>query len=353
MHTFRLSVVVMIVAISHIWGLSKANAADNGMIMRTRAVRLIQNGKAAEALTLLQKGEKQYSANYDTISKEFVNAFLLPQFECYRQMERYREATAIAYRISIISKKNTIRSEIRPDHTEQLSQRAAENSKSRKEEKDQLYNNSSTNYMLAIASALLAIYGTIVTIFLVYHLVQNRRKDKARVMLIERMQRYKRILYGITKGEITDPAHSHSALEELLSQPGVTNDERTFWKLMNTIVNKKMYLNPSLTREDVTQEIYVPKNKFGNMFKTYAGTTFKAYINSLRIDEAISLMKQYPDYTIETIAQECGMPSVQTFYRTFAENTGMTPAEYRSNLQRKIKNCEITPPDQDGLSEEE
>lgn len=44
-------------------------------------------------------------------------------------------------------------------------------------------------------------------------------------------------------------------------------------------------------------------------------------------------MQLHPDYTIEAISQECGMASVQTFYRVFGEQTGMSPSEYRINLQ--------------------
>lgn len=102
---------------------------------------------------------------------------------------------------------------------------------------------------------------------------------------------------------------------------------------MKAIVEKKMYLNPNLSREDVIKEVYVPKNKFANLFKTYVHTNFKNYINSLRIDAAIELMQLHPDYTIEAISQECGMASVQTFYRVFGEQTGMSPSEYRINLQ--------------------
>ena len=344
MHIFRLSVILLIVAVCQSYGKSTANEIDNSVVMNTQAVRLMQEGKPAEALPLLVKGEKQYAANNDTISKEFVTAFLLPQFKCYRQMELYREATAVAYRITVITEKSTIRSEIRPDHTEQLSQRAEANLQKPKDGEDTTGNSSPVSYILVIVCICLAIYAVMATACFMYYIIQCRRNDKARTMIIDRMRRYKHILYGISKDEIADPEHNQEAMDILLSQPGITDDERTFYKLTSTIVHKKMYLNPNLSREDVTQEVYVPKNKFGNIFKTYAGITFKAYITNLRIDEAIALMKQYPNYTIETIASECGMPSIQTFYRTFAENTGMTPAEYRSNLQGKTKNPKITPP---------
>ncbi len=339
-----LIISLLLVAASHTYAQTTANSSDNGMIMSTRAARLIQKGKPAEALPMLQEGERQYAALKDTLNKEFVKIFLIPQFECYRAMKRYQEAANIGHRIIVINRKSTLRSEIRPDHTEQLSETAKRNLQNRKDEKDGLYKNKPLQYAMFITCALLIIYSVAVTAFLVFHLIRDRRKDKASMQIIERMQRYKRLIYGISRGNQADPTHGHSAMEELMNHPDVSENERTFWKLINIIVNKKLYLKPDLSREDVTKEICVPKNKFGNMFKTYTGTTFKAHINSLRIDEAISLMQQYPDYTIETIAQECGMASVQTFYRVFADNTGMTPAEYRHNLLNKNKNEELPPP---------
>lgn len=189
------------------------------------------------------------------------------------------------------------------------------------------------DYVLAVACALALIYAVMATGFLSYYIHRARRKDKAQMQILGRLQRYKRLLYGYEKGELVEAPRDQSAVQLWLMRPGSTEEDHLFAQIMKAIVEKKMYLNPNLSREDVIKEVYVPKNKFANLFKTYVHTNFKNYINSLRIDAAIELMQLHPDYTIEAISQECGMASVQTFYRVFGEQTGMSPSEYRINLQ--------------------
>ena len=42
------------------------------------------------------------------------------------------------------------------------------------------------------------------------------------------------------------------------------------------------------------------------------------------------MRQEKSNYTIEAIANECGVPIRQTFYRLFSKKFGMTPAEYRN-----------------------
>ena len=46
------------------------------------------------------------------------------------------------------------------------------------------------------------------------------------------------------------------------------------------------------------------------------------------------MLKEHPEYAIEAIAGECGIPNKQTFYRLFLEQYGMTPAEYRMSKKQ-------------------
>ena len=48
------------------------------------------------------------------------------------------------------------------------------------------------------------------------------------------------------------------------------------------------------------------------------------------------MLKEHPEYAVEAIAGECGIPNKQTFYRLFLEQYGMTPAEYRMSKKRSV-----------------
>lgn len=75
-----------------------------------------------------------------------------------------------------------------------------------------------------------------------------------------------------------------------------------------------------------------PRNKFAQLFTQYAGMTFNKYINDLRLEYAAKLLRDKPEYTIEAIAEECGLPIAQTFYRNFSDKFGVTPNDFRLSL---------------------
>lgn len=110
------------------------------------------------------------------------------------------------------------------------------------------------------------------------------------------------------------------------------HDKVLFEKIAYEIVHQKLYLRPDFTREELVKIIYVPKNKFAFLFKQYGGMSFSKYITKLRLSYASKLLKEYPDYTVSSIAKECGIPVTQTFHRLFFENYGVTPKEFRENI---------------------
>lgn len=333
MYTLRLLIIIFLMTASNLYAQQREDDKANSVIMSSQANRLIERGEYEEALKLLQKAEKTYAAANDTLTASFIVVFLAPQFECYRMMKRYEEATYISYRIMMINRKKATRSEIQPNNRETRQRKTEAVTKAPVKAAEDEGDDYDIDYVLAVACALALIYAVMATGFLSYYIHRARRKDKAQMQILGRLQRYKRLLYGYERGELVEAPRDQSAVQLWLMRPGSTEEDHLFAQIMKAIVEKKMYLNPNLSREDIIKEVYVPKNKFANLFKTYVRTNFKNYINSLRIDAAIELMQLHPDYTIEAISQECGMASVQTFYRVFGEQTGMSPSEYRINLQ--------------------
>lgn len=118
------------------------------------------------------------------------------------------------------------------------------------------------------------------------------------------------------------------------------HDRILFDKLEHEIISRQLYLQPDFSREELIKTIYIPKNKFAPLFKQYAGMSFSKYINNLRLEYAAKMLKNYPDYTVDTIAQECGM-STQSLYRLFSGKFGVTPTDFQVGVQH-INNKNIT-----------
>lgn len=64
---------------------------------------------------------------------------------------------------------------------------------------------------------------------------------------------------------------------------------------------------------------------FSKIFKQLFGMTFTRYLNTLRIGNAIKMIKK-EDKSITDCAFDCGFKTIRSFNRTFKELTGYTPS---------------------------
>lgn len=114
------------------------------------------------------------------------------------------------------------------------------------------------------------------------------------------------------------------------------SDEDLFKRMETRLREGKAFLNPKLSRDDLAAIMGVDKNRFGAIMKEYGKVNSCAvYLNRMRIDYAIMLMSQHPNFTIDAIARACGMTNTVTFTNYFKRYHDMTPSEYRTKSQRR------------------
>jgi hypothetical protein len=65
----------------------------------------------------------------------------------------------------------------------------------------------------------------------------------------------------------------------------------------------------------------------------FADTNVTGYINAKRMDYAVQLLKEHPEYTLGAIGEACGIKSPATFIRNFKNTFGMAPSEYRKSME--------------------
>lgn len=286
-------------------------------LQSAEATSLMLKGKYDEALAAYRKAERSYASKNDTVSQLYITCFLYPQMEALEQLHRPDEALEMARRIMTVKDAVIARYRKRANQPEEV---CTPTTASPAEIRDTLLG------MLAVL-----LLGVVCSFLYYRRLI--RRKNKAQIEMIDRLMRYKRMVYGYSDKVLKPDQETASALRSYLTQNKVEEDERLFGQVAKAIVDKKLYLNPGLSRDDVIAEVYVPKNKFAQLFQRFAGMSFNRYINSLRMDEAVALLCEHPEYTIESISTACGMSSMQTFYRVFIETYGLTPTEYRRMWQ--------------------
>ena len=89
---------------------------------------------------------------------------------------------------------------------------------------------------------------------------------------------------------------------------------------------RKNYMK-KFTLSDMARDLHVSGSYLSHVFSEQIHMRFNDYINSMRINQACSLLEQ-KSKNITDIADMCGFGSIRTFNRVFLKITGETPSEY-------------------------
>lgn len=80
---------------------------------------------------------------------------------------------------------------------------------------------------------------------------------------------------------------------------------------------------------EVAKEVRISENHLSAIFKEHTGMNFLSYLNALRINEAIRLLKD-SSMNVQEIADQVGFPTPGYFTKLFRKYTGKTPTQFRS-----------------------
>ena len=109
-------------------------------------------------------------------------------------------------------------------------------------------------------------------------------------------------------------------------------DPELFRNIDSAIREERMYANPNLQRQDILDRFGISRRTLSDLMSAYAnGQSFTAYINAMRLQDAVHLLKEEPEMSLTDIAENVGFTPA-TFRDQFKRQFGMTPTEYRQNL---------------------
>lgn len=161
------------------------------------------------------------------------------------------------------------------------------------------------------------------------HVELRRQIDEALSALKESAQMVKAEAQGAPAGGRETVAAADPKTKG--ADDGVLSDEDLFIRMEKRLLEGKAFLNPKLSRDDLAAIMGVDKNRFGAIMKEYGQVnSCTVFLNRMRIDYAIMLMNQHPNFTIDAIAKACGMTNTVTFTNYFKRYHDMTPSEYRT-----------------------
>ena len=103
--------------------------------------------------------------------------------------------------------------------------------------------------------------------------------------------------------------------------------------LRNYVSEHELYLNPSLTIQEVSQKVGIPVRELSLLINQNINQHFFDFINEFRIEKAMKFLKDNSKnkLTVLEILYEVGFNSKSSFNTAFKKHTNMTPTEFRKS----------------------
>ncbi len=122
--------------------------------------------------------------------------------------------------------------------------------------------------------------------------------------------------------------------EEKQNTTSIVHDktyDKVLKNLKDHMLKEKPFLNPSLTIQDLSDDIEVPVRDLSLLINHKLGLHFFDFVNSYRIENAMEILKDLSKkkVTVLEILYEVGFNSKSSFNTAFKKHTGLTPTAYR------------------------
>src|SRR5262249_21380673 len=82
-------------------------------------------------------------------------------------------------------------------------------------------------------------------------------------------------------------------------------------------------------------ELGMSRRCFTRLFRKAAGCSYAKYVERIRVEYAQTLLRE-TDRGVATIAFECGLQDLSSFYRAFKRQTGRPPQQWRQTVAGPI-----------------
>lgn len=119
---------------------------------------------------------------------------------------------------------------------------------------------------------------------------------------------------------------------------GLENDivEQTYADLIKFMEENKPFLDNNLNISKLSDLTGISTQHISQVINSKTKGNFNDFVNSYRVKYLLEKIHKGEDenYTLLSLAFECGFNSKTTFNRVFKENTGQTPTQYIKNLRK-------------------
>lgn len=131
----------------------------------------------------------------------------------------------------------------------------------------------------------------------------------------------------------TEELASNEDPESTKYQKSTLSEQEASWiheRLERLMVEQKPFKNPDLTLNELARSLEVHPNHLSQVINSRVKKNFYELINDRRVEEFIHLIGQpeSQQFTLLSLAHDCGFNSKASFNRNFKKYTGLSPREY-------------------------
>lgn len=294
--------------------LTKYGNTDHGIALAVPY--LVNSGQYAEALRCIKIKKKHMQKCHSIVTYYYNKVLLRNEFKCYYNLNMYKEASFSANENMVMA--DSLRAREKKDYVRTVKKVFADRDIQlqliKHEQKAE-----TSQIVILLATILVVALGLLLAISIRYNNIL-RRKDRANLVTMEELRK----LYNERTRQHTDTI----AVDE---NEDDDEDRKMFVVIYNEIITRKLYLKPGFSRDDAISIVPMSMKQFSALFQKYS-TGFVSFVNNLRLEHSLELIRSNQEYTIEGIALDSGFSNRQTFHRLFVEKYGMTPTEYKRLL---------------------
>lgn len=109
--------------------------------------------------------------------------------------------------------------------------------------------------------------------------------------------------------------------------------------IQQAVLYVRAHFRSSITVEDVANIVHLTPNYFSEYFKKQTGIKFSSYVQKLRLEFAVGLLKM-TDLSVKQVAEQSGFNSAAYFSNAFKDCFGLSPEQFRKNSLRTVSDAQ-------------
>lgn len=102
--------------------------------------------------------------------------------------------------------------------------------------------------------------------------------------------------------------------------------------LIKGVLERELYLDPAASLVSMAELLGTNRTYLSNSIHACRNQNFSEFINTLRVNYFMELVKKDPDINVKEAAMRSGYNNLQSFYRNFSDIMEMTPKAWMSKL---------------------